>query len=279
MVGLILGYNGALDVGERVLAPARAFGTPLVDMVGPLPYAARNAMLDVPFGIHGIHRYWKSGVTTTLSDALIDAIIEGAERMTSPISAIMLFRVHGAAARVPSAETAFGLRQDQWDVNVVSEWTDPAECNEQIAWTRRTWAQVEPLISGATYVNHLAADDSPERVRASFGTNYPRLATLKRTYDPTNMFRPNRRSRRRTSHAPHRSNDDRACSGSCAPPLRTDRAVVPDIGVAERFFCETMGIGGFVKLENIRAQENAGTIARCRATTPFTCTWRTQATR
>lgn len=191
VVGMILGYNGALDVGEKVLAPARAFGTPLVDMVGPIPYAARNAMLDVPFGIHGIHRYWKSGVTTTLADGLIDALIEGADGMTSPISAIMLFYIHGAAARVPSGDTAFGLRQEQWDVNVVAEWTDPAESGEQIAWTRRAWGRVEPLVSGATYVNHLAADDSPERVRASFGPNYSRLAAVKRRYDPTNMFRLN----------------------------------------------------------------------------------------
>ncbi|MBK6488244.1 MAG: FAD-binding oxidoreductase [Gemmatimonadetes bacterium] len=191
VVALILGYNGPLATGEKVLAPARAFGTPLVDMVGPLPYAARNAMLDVPFGIHGLHRYWKSGVTNTLSDALIDAVAVGAEGMTSPLSALLFFRVHGAAARVPSGDTAFSLRQDQWDVNVVSQWSQPAECSRHIEWTRRTWGDVEPLISGATYVNHLAADDTPERVRASFGTNYLRLAGVKRTWDADNLFRLN----------------------------------------------------------------------------------------
>lgn len=190
-VGMFLGYNGALDVGEQVLAPARAFGAPFADLVGPMPYAARNAMLDLPFSIHGIHRYWKSGVTTTLSDALIDALVDGAEGMTSPISAVLLFRIHGAATRVPAGDTAFGLRQDQWDVNVVSEWTEAAERDRHVEWARRTWTHVEPQISGATYVNHLAADDTPQRVRASFGPNYQRLVALKRTWDPGNMFRLN----------------------------------------------------------------------------------------
>ena len=60
VVAMVLGYNGDLAEGERVLAPARSFGQPLVDLVGPMPYGARQLMLDEPNAIHGLQRYWRS---------------------------------------------------------------------------------------------------------------------------------------------------------------------------------------------------------------------------
>ncbi len=68
MVALILGYNGPVEEGEKVLAPARESGEPLADLVQPMPYMTRQGLLDDPLAIHGIQRYWKSGFTTTLDD-------------------------------------------------------------------------------------------------------------------------------------------------------------------------------------------------------------------
>jgi FAD/FMN-containing dehydrogenase len=191
VVGLILGYNGPIDEGERVLAPARQFGAPLADLVQPMPYVARQSMLDEGNAVHGIHRYWKSGFTETISDQLLDVLIEGATTISSPMSAILFFNIHGAGARVPADATAVGLRGNKWDLNVISQWLDPAESPRHIAWTRELWGQIEPLISGSAYLNHLAGDDQPEKVRASFGANYERLVALKQQYDPTNLFRLN----------------------------------------------------------------------------------------
>jgi FAD/FMN-containing dehydrogenase len=188
---MILGYNGPMAEGERVLAPARAFGPPMADLVQPMPYAVRNTMLDQPNAVHGIDRYWKSGFTGTLSDALIDTLVEGARGFISPLTAVVFFRVHGAATRVPAADTAFGLRAEQWDLNLLSQWTEASDSGRQTDWTRQLWARIEPLISGNAYVNHLAADDRPEKVRASYGPNYERLVALKRKFDPTNMLRLN----------------------------------------------------------------------------------------
>jgi FAD/FMN-containing dehydrogenase len=148
-------------------------------------------MLDDAFAAHGLQRYWKSALTETLSEDFIDAAIEGAKNFASPLSAIAIFRIHGAATRVDTDATAFGMRQAQWDCNIISQWEDPADNEEQITWTRQFWATIEPHTSDGTYVNHIAADDKPERIRASYGPNYDRLAALKKKYDPTNMFRLN----------------------------------------------------------------------------------------
>ena len=191
VVAMILGYNGPIEEGERVLAPARAFGSPIQDTVGPISYCARQSLLDEPNAIHGIQRYWKSGFSSDFSDAFIDVAVDEAAAFSSPMSAMLFVRVHGQATRVPPMDTAFGLRQAQWDVNVVGQWMDPAESPFHIAWVRKAWGRVEPLISASAYINHIAGDDSPEKVRASYGPGLGRLAQVKAKYDPANMFRIN----------------------------------------------------------------------------------------
>ena len=188
---LLLGYSGPLAEGERVLAPARTFGPPLADLVQPMPYVVRQTLNDEAFGTHGVQRYWKSGDARTLSDALIEVMMEGAMTVTSPMSAMAIAPFWGASARVAPEATAFGLRANQWDVNVVAQWVDPAESEQHMAWARKVWEHLEPLTGGTAYINHIAGDDRPEKVRASYGPNYERLMALKNQYDPTNLFRLN----------------------------------------------------------------------------------------
>jgi FAD/FMN-containing dehydrogenase len=189
LAALLLGYNGDLDEGERVLAPARQFGTPIADLVSPMPYVQRQTLID-DLGVHGIHRYWKSGFMPELGDDAIDLMVERAESMPSPMSVVGLFYVHGAAARVDPSATAFGLRCAQWDFDIISQWTDPSLADEQVRWTRSFWSEIEPFATGGVYVNHIAADE-PGRVHAAFGGNYDRLLSVKRQYDPNNLFRLN----------------------------------------------------------------------------------------
>jgi FAD/FMN-containing dehydrogenase len=191
VAALLLGYNGPIDEGERALAPARRFGTPLADMVAPMPYGVRQSMLDVPFAEHGLHRYWRSAFTEHISDALIDELVGAAAKFSSPLSSLILFYLHGAAARVPATKTAFSARRAQWDFDAIGQWADGSQSAMHIAWVRDTWSRVESHLKGSVYINHVAADDLPEKVRASFGDNYQRLRQLKGTFDPTNLFRVN----------------------------------------------------------------------------------------
>ena len=191
VAALILGYNGPIADGEKVLAPARRFGRPVADLVGPMPYGVRQTLLDEPNARHGLHRYWRSAFTERLSDELIGGLVDGASSFTSPLSALVLFYMHGAATRVRPDETAFSARRPVWDLDVIGQWTDGAESAKHVGWVRALWGRLEPHVEDSGYVNHLAEDDRPEKVRASYGENYRRLRELKKVYDPTNLFRAN----------------------------------------------------------------------------------------
>ena len=136
VAAMVLGYNGDLAEGERVLAPARSFGQPLVDLVGPMPYGARQLMLDEPNAIHGLQRYWRSSFLDQISDDLIDAVVDQAAQFSSPLSALLFFYMHGAATRVPADATAFAARQPMWDFDAVGQWVDPLENDTHTAWAR-----------------------------------------------------------------------------------------------------------------------------------------------
>ncbi|WP_428666411.1 FAD-binding oxidoreductase [Reyranella sp.] len=106
-------------------------------------------------------------------------------------SSLILFYLHGTGAHVPATETAFSARRAQWDFHAIGQWAEGAQSAKHIGWVRNTWSRVESHLKGSVYINHVAADDLPEKVRASFGDNYQRLRQLKAKFDPGNLFRVN----------------------------------------------------------------------------------------
>ena len=156
-----------------------------------MPYTARQMILDDPNATHGLQRYWRSALTETISNELIDLLVEGTSKFSSPLSAIIFFYMHGAAVRVSPTDTAFAARRAQWDFDLIGQWANAAESASHIAWVKSFWDRLEPHLPDRAYVNHLSSDDRPEKVRVSFGQNYDRLRIVKREYDPTNVFRLN----------------------------------------------------------------------------------------
>jgi FAD/FMN-containing dehydrogenase len=187
---IVAAYVGDLAAGEKAVASLRKLGPPLVDTIAPTSYVALNTLFDAAFPYGGVQRYWKSSFLKELDDDMLDIMITRATKFLSPMSNVLFFHLHGTAARVDRNATAFGLRDDQWDYDVISQWTDPAEAARHIQWTRDFWNAVEPFASGQVYVNHLDAEEGT-RIRAAYGPGYERLVALKNKYDPTNLFRLN----------------------------------------------------------------------------------------
>ena len=105
---------------------------------------------------------------------------------------MLFFYMHGAATRVAAEATAFAARRTQWDFDAIGQWADAGRISHSTSPGSAACGTIcSPTSKGSAYVNHLAADDAPEKIRASYGTNHRRLSELKTRYDPTNLFRVN----------------------------------------------------------------------------------------
>ncbi|WP_207591587.1 FAD-binding protein [Halomontanus rarus] len=182
-------YSGSVEAGEAVLQPLRDFGEPIVDMVQPMPYTALQQMLDEPQA-PGYRNYWKSQMVDPLPDEAIDAVVERADTLPSPMSQIVLEHLGGAISRVEPDATAYRNRNAAFSFNVFSRWEDPAADEAHVSWAREFHAAMGPFSSDGVAVNFLS-QEGDERVRAAYGDNHDRLVDVKDAYDPENRFRMN----------------------------------------------------------------------------------------
>jgi FAD/FMN-containing dehydrogenase len=190
LAAMIVCHTGEPEAAERDLAPLKAFGSPLVVDVGPMPYPVLNTILDGGFPV-GALNYWRSSFTSGLSDSLIEAAAQRFSICPSPMSAIVFEHFHGAVTRVGVADTAVPHREKGWNLAMASVWMDPVDTEANISWTRDSFAALQEHFSGGRWLNYLADDEGHDAVRAAYGPNYDRLVEVKRRYDPENVFRLN----------------------------------------------------------------------------------------
>ena len=154
-----------------------------------MSYSAQNRLIDQNFP-SGALNYWKSAFFTELNDSAARLLIECFEQCPSPMTLCVVESMSGAASRIAPAATAYPHREPGYSLLLLSQWTDPADTEANIAWTRETFDALQPHMTKRRYVNYLAGDDGGY-VRDAYGTNYERLLEIKRRYDPSNTFRLN----------------------------------------------------------------------------------------
>jgi FAD/FMN-containing dehydrogenase len=183
-------HAGPPDEGERVVRPAREFGRPVEDFLGAHTYCEVQQMFDQDLA-PGLFNYWKSSDLAELTDGVIEALLEHYAMAPSPGAMVIIDQYGGAVGRVPDDATAFGHRHAAYDVVIIALWSEPAQTEPHIEWARGLWDALQPYAEDSVYVNYLG-DEGDDRVRAAYGDDhFTRLAALKRTYDPDNVFRNN----------------------------------------------------------------------------------------
>jgi len=187
LAAIIACHCGSPAAAEAALRPIKAFGSPLMDVIGPMSYEATNTMLDDGFP-RGALNYWKSSFLESLSDAAIDTLISRFEACPSPMSGLVLEHFHGAATRVGVGETAVPHRRESYNLLLISEWLDRADNARNITWARESYDAMRPWFAGGRYVNYLGEDEEKDSVQAAYGPNHERLQALKAKYDPANLF-------------------------------------------------------------------------------------------
>jgi FAD/FMN-containing dehydrogenase len=189
IVALFVCYTGAPERGEALLAPLRALGQPVADIVTRRPYTQMQSLLDATQP-KGRRYYWKSHYLPRIDARLIDTAITHAARIRSPHSAILMFQIGGALAELPADHSPAGNRDAAYVLNITGSWERPEDDEANKRWARECFEDAHPCSTGGTYVNFLTEEEGRDRIEAAYGSaNLRRLAELKRRLDPDTLFR------------------------------------------------------------------------------------------
>jgi len=186
VVGVAVCWNGDHAAGTGAVTTLRDLG-PSVDLVGPMPYAVFNSMLDDP---PGMRQYWSAEYHEAMPDAALDIWMKYGASRPSPTTQQLLLPWGGAVAD-RQAESALANRSSTWVSHPFATWEDPAADAEHRAWVKDFRTDIAPHANGGVYLNFIG-DEGDSRIRAAFGdVNYRRLQQVKAEYDPENLLRGN----------------------------------------------------------------------------------------
>jgi hypothetical protein len=188
MCGVVWCYSGDPARAAQAFAPVRAT-EPMVDGVGEVPFPAMQAAFD---GLYppGHQWYWRADFVNELSDEAIARHVEFGSQLPTMQSSMHLYPIDGAVHRVGRKDTPFIYRDARWASVIVGVDPDPANRELVTNWCKAYWEALHPYSAGGAYVNFMM-DEGQERVRATYREHYDRLAEIKRSYDPQNLFRVN----------------------------------------------------------------------------------------
>ena len=189
MCGIVWCCTAPQPKAEEMFKPIRAFKKPALDFVGPMPQPMLNSMFD-PIYPPGLQWYWRADFVNELSDEAIAQHARFGQTMPTMHCTMHLYPINGAAARVGKTDTAWNYRDANWAQVMVGVDPDPANKEKITKWSRDYFDALHPFSAGGAYVNFMM-DEGAERVKATYGGNYRRLAEIKAKYDPTNLFRVN----------------------------------------------------------------------------------------
>jgi FAD/FMN-containing dehydrogenase len=192
LVGATCAAVAALWTGDQsdavdVLAPFRDLA-PAVDLVGPMPYADFQCMIDDP---PGNRHYWSADYHDVFPDDALDVFVKYGFDRAAPLAQQLLLAWGGAVARVPESDTPLTKRDAKWITHPFAVWDDPDDTDASIEWARNFRRDIAHYSNGGVYLNFIGAEGQ-DRVRAAYGDEkYERLTAIKAEWDPGNVFRGN----------------------------------------------------------------------------------------
>jgi hypothetical protein len=193
VLAVIAVYNGPVVEGEAILEPLRSYKSPIVDTMASTSYRKIQTLFDggVPTGTR---YYWKSSFLDSLPSEALAVVIEQAKNRPSLQSKIFLEFLHGKSARISRESAVFDHRTSAYNYLIIGQWNKEEEDDINRKWTRECWREMDSYASDRVYVNYLGteADEGVNRLEEAYGPEkYKKLQSLKRKYDPNNLFRMN----------------------------------------------------------------------------------------
>jgi len=179
-------WSGPPEKGEKALAPIRKAGPIAAELVTTMPFPALNSAFDALLP-PGLQHYWKAAFSTGLTDGAIAAHVQHGPKVPAVNSTMHIYPINGACSRVPSGATAFAYRDARFATVIAGMWPNASDNAKNIKWVKDYYRAIEPHSEAGGYVNFMA-DDDQDRVRVNYKGNYDELASIKKKYDPGNLF-------------------------------------------------------------------------------------------
>jgi FAD/FMN-containing dehydrogenase len=187
---VVVCYTGPLEKAEEAVQPIRReLPPPILDWMGPMPFPALQSLFD-PLLPKGLQWYWKGDFVKELPDRAIELHIEHIEKVPTELSIAHIYPINGAVHKVGRHETAWNCRDATWSMVICGIDSNPANAQALKAWAKGYWDALHPYNLKGAYLNFMM-EEGEERIRATYGDNYDRLAAIKKKYDPANFFRVN----------------------------------------------------------------------------------------
>jgi FAD/FMN-containing dehydrogenase len=188
--GVVWCYVGSEEDAAKAMAPLlEALPEPLLHAVAPMPHPAVQGMFDEVYP-PGDQWYWRADFVNEIPDEAVEIHARFGAEMPTMKSTMHLYPIDGAAHDPDASDTAWRYRDARWGSVFAGVDPDPANADAIRKWTVDYFEALHPHSAGGAYVN-MMMDEGQERVRASYGDNYDRLAEIKAKYDPDNLFRVN----------------------------------------------------------------------------------------
>jgi FAD/FMN-containing dehydrogenase len=188
--GVVSCYVGSEEDAAKALAPLlEALPEPLLPGTAPMPHPDLQSAFD---GVYppGDQWYWRADFVKEIPDEAVEIHARFGAEMPTWKSGMHMYPIDGAAHDLDSSDTAWSYRDARWGSVIVGVDPDPANADRLKQWCVDYFEAVHPYSAGGAYVN-MMMDEGQDRVRASYRDNYDRLAKIKATYDPDNLFRVN----------------------------------------------------------------------------------------
>ena len=187
VVAIAVLWAGEVADGVEAVAPWRAL-QPEIDLVGPMPYADFQCMIDDP---PGLGNYWTADFHDEFPDDAIDIFVKYGFERPAPHTQQILVPWGGAVAALAEEATPMTNRDVHWVTHPFAMWEMDRPAEASIEWARSFRRDIARHTNGGVYLNFVG-QEGQERIRAAYGEEkYARLQRIKAEWDPTNVFRGN----------------------------------------------------------------------------------------
>jgi FAD/FMN-containing dehydrogenase len=181
-------WSGDPAEAEKHFAPLRKAGTVVAENVQKMDYVAVQRSGDIE-DTRTFSGHMRSGFLNSMSQELIDGLIDNFEAHPDRSTRFGFGRMGGAIGRVANSDTAFSQRDAGFSLLSFVSWKTGEDSQEHIKYINTHWSNAEPFTTGF-YVNDYF-NESQDEVNGTYRDNLPRLLKVKKQFDPTNLFRLN----------------------------------------------------------------------------------------